>query len=76
MSNPDQNDMRIMVVMDHLINLTDQVARLADALRAHGIDVPADVGTLGPAGDETVLRLTGDSVRTHLGQEWPPHDAL
>jgi hypothetical protein len=58
---------RIEVVMDHLVNLTDQVRRLADLLRAVGIAIPADVGTLGLSSDEACIRLMNESFEAR----WP-----
>lgn len=54
------------ILLDHIINLTDQVRRLAGMLRAHGIEVPDDLGTLGPAREETVQWYTEESYRLQL----------
>ncbi len=51
------------LIMDHLINLTDQVRRMAAALRSSGISVPPDVGTLGPASEEVIRFYTDESLR-------------
>jgi hypothetical protein len=59
---PTTNAKRDEVLLDHIINLTDQVRRLADALRAAGIAVPGDIGTLGPASVELVERYTREAL--------------
>jgi hypothetical protein len=60
------NAMRDEVLLDHLINLTDQVGRMAAVLRSHGMPVPLDVGTLGPAPEDVIKRLTEESYRKHF----------
>ena len=65
------NTMRDQILLDHLINLTDQCQRLAEMLRAQGLAVPDDLGTLGPASEEVVARLTRESLKQNLGQDAP-----
>lgn len=55
------SEQRDVVLLDHLANLTEQVRRLAEIIRTSGIEVPVDIGTLGPASEEVCERLTRES---------------
>jgi hypothetical protein len=59
------------ILLDHLINLADQIGRLAAVLRSAGYELPPDLGTIGPADDETVARLTEESLKRNLNRDAP-----
>lgn len=68
------NEQRCEIILDHLVNLTDQVRRLAGLLRDAGIAVPADVGTLGPAPVEACKRLIEESFEANFPGKPKPWD--
>lgn len=58
----DKSLPRDYVIMGHITNLTEQVRRLSEILRAAGIAVPPDVGTFGMAPPEVSERLMRESL--------------
>lgn len=53
------------MLLDHLVNLTEQVRLLGEACRVAGINVPAFTGTLGPADPDVMERLMRESIARH-----------
>jgi hypothetical protein len=54
---------RTVVLLDHIVYLTDQIRRLKGLLIIQGISVPDDLGTLGSPSAEAFERLTEESLR-------------
>lgn len=61
-----ENSVRIVVLLDHIIYLTDQLRQLKEALALQGIGVPHDLGTLGVPTDE-VRKVHMDEVIERFG---------
>jgi len=58
----DESLFRDTVLLDHIVHLTDQVRRLATLLRQFGVNLPADIGTLGVPTPEVFDRLTAEAT--------------
>lgn len=51
-----ENSVRIVVLLDHVIYLTEQIRMLKEFLLDQGINVPVELGTLGVPSDEVRKR--------------------
>lgn len=65
---------RARVLLDHVINLCDQLGRLKAMLAEQNIRAPEDLGQLGPAPDDVVERLTQQSLEKHFPGEPIPSE--
>jgi hypothetical protein len=72
----DPQEARCQVLLDHIINLCDQLGRLKAQLASQGITTPEDLGRLGPASDDVVERLTREAFARDFPGEPAPGDLI